>query len=267
MTPRTEKLRRESLAARPSISHERAVLLTEFYQENEGRYSVPVMRARSFLHLCRNKTIYLGDGELIVGERGPRPKLMPTFPELTCHSLEDLRILDSRPKTQLRRGARDASRSTKRQVIPYWRGRSHARPDVRSAAAGMAGRLRRGHVHRVHGAASARATPCWTTRSIARACWTSSATSPTAIAALDFLNDPDAYAKREALKAMDIACDAVILFAERHAELAAKWRRAKPTRSARRSCEKIADVCRTCPPTRRAISTRRCSTTGSATSR
>ena len=54
------------------------------------------MRARAFLHLCEHKTLYIGEDELIVGERGPRPKACPTFPELTCHSVEDLEILNSR---------------------------------------------------------------------------------------------------------------------------------------------------------------------------
>src|SRR5512141_1684312 len=102
MTNRTEELRQGSLDATPCISGERARLITEFYEANEGRYSVPVMRAKAFLHLCQHKTIYIGDRELIVGERGPRPKAVPTFPELTCHSLEDLRILNSRPKTWYR---------------------------------------------------------------------------------------------------------------------------------------------------------------------
>jgi len=97
---RTAALRERSLAAQPSISAERALLLTAFYRENEGRHSVPVMRARSFLDLCTKKTLYLGEGELIVGERGPAPKAVPTFPELTCHSVEDLRILDARPLTR-----------------------------------------------------------------------------------------------------------------------------------------------------------------------
>src|SRR5574338_1480198 len=99
MTPRTETLRCRSLEAKPSISSERAVLMTAFYQAHEGRHSVPVMRALAFRHLCEHQTIYIGDRELIVGERGPAPKMVPTFPELTCHSLEDLRILDSRPLT------------------------------------------------------------------------------------------------------------------------------------------------------------------------
>ena len=64
----------ESLDHRRGLSAERAVLLTEFYQANAGLFSVPVMRAKSFLHLCQHKTLYLGAGELIVGERGPAPE-------------------------------------------------------------------------------------------------------------------------------------------------------------------------------------------------
>lgn len=78
MTGRTRKLREESLAAEPAICAERALLLTEFYRENEGRWSVPVLRAKSFYYLCERKSIYLGEGELIVGERGAAPKKVPT---------------------------------------------------------------------------------------------------------------------------------------------------------------------------------------------
>jgi trans-4-hydroxy-L-proline dehydratase len=60
---------------------------------------------------------------LIVGERGPRPKAVPTFPELTCHSAEDLRILNSRPMTSYRIGAEEI-RAYEREVVPYWQGRS-----------------------------------------------------------------------------------------------------------------------------------------------
>ncbi|MCK5489024.1 MAG: formate C-acetyltransferase/glycerol dehydratase family glycyl radical enzyme, partial [Gemmatimonadetes bacterium] len=123
MTDRTRRLRQESLEAVPSISAERALLVTAFYEENFGRLSTPVLRARTFLHLCENKTLHHGDGELIVGERGPEPKAVPTFPELTCHSVEDLRILDSRPKT--RYSVPDAAIADyESAVIPFWTGRS-----------------------------------------------------------------------------------------------------------------------------------------------
>ena len=123
MTERTARLRRESLAARPEVSSERAELITDFYRAHAGKYPVPLMRAMAFRHLCRHKTLYMGEGELIVGERGPAPKLVPTYPELTCHSLEDLRILDSRSKTAYRVPAR-CFEVYEQIVIPYWRERN-----------------------------------------------------------------------------------------------------------------------------------------------
>jgi len=74
MNSRIERLRRASFEARPSISIERAVLETRFYQDNSGRHSLPVLRALCFKHLCEHKTIFIGDDELIVGERGPAPR-------------------------------------------------------------------------------------------------------------------------------------------------------------------------------------------------
>ena len=102
MNERIEALRKQSFEAKPSISIERALLETEFYKENSGKHSLPVLRALCFKYICEQKTLYIGDGELIVGERGPVPKAVPTFPELTCHSGDDLRILNDRKMTSYR---------------------------------------------------------------------------------------------------------------------------------------------------------------------
>ena len=123
MNERTRRLRERSLTAEPTISCERAELMTDFYQTNLGRHSVAVTRARAFHHLCEHQAIHLGDDELIVGERGPRPKAVPTYPELTCHSVDDLRILDRRPKTSYRVADR-CIEIYERKIIPFWRGRS-----------------------------------------------------------------------------------------------------------------------------------------------
>ena len=123
MTERVARLRQRSYDAEPRISAERAELITDFYRENEGKHAVPLLRALAFRHLCERKTVYIGEDELIVGERGPAPKVVPTFPELTCHSVEDLEILNSRPKTWYRVDD-ECLRRYREQVIPYWRGRS-----------------------------------------------------------------------------------------------------------------------------------------------
>ena len=64
--------------------------MTDFYRENLGKHSVPMLRAKAFQYLCLTQHLWIGEDELIIGERGPRPKAVPTYPELTCHSEEDL---------------------------------------------------------------------------------------------------------------------------------------------------------------------------------
>jgi pyruvate formate-lyase/glycerol dehydratase family glycyl radical enzyme len=122
-TDRVERLRRESLDARPAISVERAVLMTEFYREHAGCHPAPLMRALAFRHLMEHKTIWIGAGELIVGEKGPAPKATPTYPELCCHTLQDLDLLDTREKIPF--AVSPEVRATyEREIIPFWHGRS-----------------------------------------------------------------------------------------------------------------------------------------------
>jgi len=245
MNERTAQLRQKSLDAVPSISHERAGLLTEFYRANEGKYSVPVTRARSFLHLCEHKAIYLGNDELIVGERGPRPKVVPTYPELTCHSVEDLRILNSRPKTRYA-VSDECVRVYETKIIPYWRDRSMRDKifaamspewiDTYEAGVFTEFMEQRAPGHTVLDDKIYRKGLMDFKRDIARA-----------IEDLDYLRDAAAYERREQLQAMDIACDALILFAERHAKRAEEMAAVESDPARKAELEKIANVCRHVP--------------------
>jgi hypothetical protein len=97
--------------------------MTQFYRDNLGRHPKPMLRALAFQRLCERKTIFIGEHELIVGERGPEPAAAPTYPELTCHTVQDLRILDSREKTTYA-VAPEVIEIYVEDVIPYWKGRS-----------------------------------------------------------------------------------------------------------------------------------------------
>ena len=97
MNERIKKLRVQSREAVPYVSLERALLITEFYKTGAiQKFSIPVARAKAFKYIMENKKICINDGELIVGERGPEPKATPTYPEICCHSLKDLEILNTR---------------------------------------------------------------------------------------------------------------------------------------------------------------------------
>ena len=123
MTERVHKLRKRSREAVPTLSTERAELLTAFHQEQRRPLSPPVERALAFRYLMEKKTITITPGELIVGEKGPRPRAAPTYPELCCHTLEDLEILDSREKTSFA-VSEEARRIYRDTIIPFWQGRS-----------------------------------------------------------------------------------------------------------------------------------------------
>ena len=245
MNPRIQRLRKLSVETEPSLSIERALHETAFYKENYGKYSIPVLRALNFLDHCQKKTLYIAADELIVGERGPKPKVVPTFPELTCHSVEDFHVLNSRDQQRYTISKEDIE-TYAREVIPYWQGKtirerifSHVPDEWRAAyEAGLFTEFmeQRAPGHTALDGQIYRKGMLDFRQQIA-----------TEIAALDYLNDPEATDKAEQLKAMDISCDAVILFAERHADLAEQL--AKKERNPQRAGElrQIATVCRRVP--------------------
>jgi len=245
LTPRVAKLRQESFEAQPSISVERAVLVTRFYEKNHGKYSIPVLRALNFKNLCQKKTLYIGAKELIVGERGPYPKAVSTFPELTCHSAEDLRILNSRAMTRYLVSDEDIA-TYQNEVIPYWQGRTMRErvfnqvPQAWQSAyeAGLFTEFmeQRAPGHTALDGIIYRKGMLDFKKQIAEG-----------LAALDYLKDPEAADKAEQLRAMDIACDAAVIFAERHAALAEKMAADTPDPIRKAELKKIASTCRQVP--------------------
>ena len=245
MNDRVRRLRKQSLDTHPSVSIERAVLLTEFYRENIGKYPQPVLRAKAYYHLCANKTVYIGDEELIVGERGHEPKAAPTYPEIICHSADDLRILDSRAMTSYRVATEDIE-TYERDVIPFWQGRS-LRDQIfdllpeewhQAFSAGVFTEFmeQRAPGHTVGDG-----------KIFAKGMLDFKGEIAAAIEDLDFATDPEAFSKRDQLEAMDIVADATILYANRHADRAEEIAKTETDPERRAELEKIAEVCRHVP--------------------
>ena len=245
MNSRIEKLRKQSFEKQPSISIERALLETEFYKENSGKHSLPVLRALCFKYICEHKTLYIGDGELIVGERGPAPKAVPTFPELTCHSGEDLRILNDRKMTSYLVKKEDIA-EYEETIVPYWQGRSmrdriFSQVPKEWRTAYEAGLFTEFMEQRAPGHTALDGT-----------IYTSGMTDfkkriAERVDRLDFHNDPEASDKNEQLQAMDIACDAAIIFARRHADLAESMASAESDPKRQEELLHIAEICRKIP--------------------
>ncbi len=245
MNERIQKLRKLSFETEPSLSIERALHETAFYKENYGKYSIPVLRALNFMDHCSRKTIYIGEGELIVGERGPKPKSVSTFPELTCHSAEDFQVLNTRDMQRYTISQDDISLYEK-EVIPYWKGKTqrerifgHVPHEWRAAY--EAGLFTEFMEQRAPGHTSLDG------KIYQKGMLDFKNEIAVQLSNLDYLNDPDATDKAEQWKAMDISCDAVIVFAERHAEMATSLASAESNPERAVELKKIAEVCRWVP--------------------
>jgi len=244
MTERVRKLREQSINAIPHVSPERARLMTEFYQEG-AFFSPPMRRAVAFKRIMEKKEICINDGELIVGERGPAPKATYTFPELCCHSLQDLDILNSREKVWFR-----VNDETKNQygvtIIPFWKGKTirekifEEMTDEWKAAyeAGIFTEFmeQRAPGHTVLDDKIYRKGMLEFKREI-----------EASVRSLDFIEDPEAYEKREELRAMSISIDAILTLADRYAEKALRLAENEPDPARKAELKTIAQVCRRVP--------------------
>ena len=246
MTSRVKKLRDQSLAAVPSVSGERAELITEFYKSPEAnRVSPAVQHALAFKHILANKTIVFNDDELIVGERGTAPKATPTYPEVTCHSVRDLKILDSRPKTSFKSDPQ-LWKLYEQEIIPFWRGKS-----IRDRMmAELPQEWKDAYEAGIFTEFMEQRAPGHTVlddKIYRKGMLDFIADIDAAIAQLDFLADPEALDKREELRAMRISAEALILFARRHAEKARALAKSEKDKARKRELERIAEVCEWVP--------------------
>ncbi|HLO32345.1 MAG TPA: pyruvate formate lyase family protein, partial [Anaerolineales bacterium] len=241
MTERVRKLRQQSLETVETLSSERAELLTDFYRQDLGLLSIPVQRALSLSYLLEHKTIAIYAGELIVGEKGDKPKAAPTFPELCCHSLEDLDILNTRPLTFFKVST-ETRQAQAEKIIPFWKGKSlrdllfgemtQAWKDAYEAGIFTEFMEQRAPGHTV-----------LDDKIYHNGMLDFQAKIDASLAKLDYLNDPEAYDKQEELKAMRIAAGALIRFGERYAQLAREQAQSESDLVRRAELEKIAEVC------------------------
>jgi trans-4-hydroxy-L-proline dehydratase len=245
MTERVAYLRQQSLDSITEISTERAELMTEFYHQKIGITSIPVQRAMAFKYMMEHKTICINNGELIVGEKGTAPKSTPTYPELCCHSLNDLDILNSRKKIPF--AVSDQARQIyKDNIIPFWQGKS-MRDLIFSE---MTEEWKLAYNAGIFTEFMEQRAPGHTVlddKIYAKGLLDFKQDIQRSLDSLDYLNDPSAYDKQEELKAMFICADALICFAERHADKAQELAQNETNPERKKELLQIAEVCRHIP--------------------
>jgi len=246
MNNRIKKLRDESLNAICKISAERALLVTSFYKSNiPAEVSTPVARALCFKHILTNKLICIIDNELIVGERGPAPKEVPTYPEVNLHSLEDLDILNTRQKVWFRVD-QPTRRIYEEKIIPFWKGKSHREKMMKLMSPEWLETYKAGVFTEFQEQRAPGHTVCGS-KIYQLGMLDFIEQIKTSLSNIDHFNDSQAFEKTEELKAMQIAAEALIIFAERHAEKLEKL--ADETHDPVRKCEllEMSVICKNVP--------------------
>lgn len=246
MNNRIKKLRQQSLDAMPAISLERAVLLTDFYTSGAtDGVSVPVARAMAFKYLLENKELYIGDGELIVGERGPSPKATPTYPEICTHTKEDFKILNEREKVSFK--VDEKSFATQQEIIqPYWSGRSIRDKILEKVGVDWQDAYKAG-VFTEFMEQRAPGHAVMDDKIFHKGFIDFKKDIQESIAKLDTLNDSNVDDKQEELKAIEIVADALISFANRYSKYAKSLADKETDKKRKAELLEISRICKKIP--------------------
>lgn len=248
MNDRIRRLRKQSVETQAHIDMERARLFTEVYKQYEGTVSVPELRAMCLKHYFANKTLCINPGELIVGEKGDGPQAAPTFPELCCHTVQDLHVMNDRELINFK-VSEEGYEFQEKEMIPFWENRSirhrileHMTPEWKAAyECGIFTEFmeQRGPGHTVG-----------SENIYNKGFLEHKADIMAALDRLDYLNDPEALDKENELKAMDIACDAILILAERYAVYAEELAAQEEDEVRKSELLQIAANCRAVPANR-----------------
>lgn len=122
MRERIQKLRLKNLNQEPEICSERAVLLTQAYEENRELPAV-LLRAKAFEKLMHEMTIWIAEDELIVGNQAKMAKGSPIYPEYSVDwILKELDSFDQRKAGKYK--ITPENKAILREILPKWQGRT-----------------------------------------------------------------------------------------------------------------------------------------------
>ncbi len=246
MNERIKKLREQTLNTHPSISLERAKLLTYFYKSGKSeKVSIPVARALAFKYLLKNKKLCYNEGELIVGERGPAPHATPTYPEICTHTTKDFEILNNREKISF--SVENEAKIFQSEIIaPYWSGRSirdrlFEEVDQEWKDAYESGIFTEFMEQRAPG------HTVLDNKIYKKGFKDFIKDIEKSLSNLDFYNDPEAFDKKEELKAMKIAAEAIITFAKRYSNYLLDLAQNEKDKVRKIELENLAGICNRVP--------------------
>lgn len=121
LSNRIKTLHEKAIHAQPTVSLDRARLVTEFYRKPSVE---PFMlrKAYAFEYILMNKQIYIDDEAILVGNHGSRLRSVPVYPENTAWLADEVELIDTRSADpyQFLPGEKEELR----RIVDTWKGRT-----------------------------------------------------------------------------------------------------------------------------------------------
>ena len=214
---------------KPRIDIERALYFTQSMQETEGQPLV-LRWAKALMHIAQNITVYVQDDQLLLGRAGCDGRYGILYPELDGDFLDmAVKDLPTRATSPATITAEDAKRVIE-EIAPYWKGKTYHE----ALAAALPPEIHKltyddpqGLISRfiVNETSSFRSSIQWVHdygKILTRGFNGIKREAQEKLAALDPASAKDMCEKKPFLDAVVIVCDAIVLWAKRHADEARK---------------------------------------------
>ena len=214
---------------KPRIDIERALYFTQSMQETEGQPLV-LRWAKALMHIAQNITVYVQDDQLLLGRAGCDGRYGILYPELDGDFLDmAVKDLPTRATSPATITAEDAKRVIE-EIAPYWKGKTYHE----ALAAALPPEIHKltyddpkGLISRfiVNETSSFRSSIQWVHdygKILKRGFNDIKREAQEKLAALDPASAKDMCEKKPFLDAVVIVCDAIVLWAKRHADEARK---------------------------------------------
>lgn len=238
----------------PHVDIERALYFTRSMRETEGEL-LTLRWAKALKNVAENITVYITPDQLLAGRVGQLGRYGILYPEIDGDFyIEVMKDLPNRAKSPFQISDADM-KTLVEEIAPYWEGKTYhehlnkALPqELRTVTYDDKRGLKSKFV--VSETSSYRSALQWVPdyeKVITRGFIDIQNEAKEKLANLDLTNGTDIWEKKPFLEAMVIVCDAIMIWAKRHVELAKKLAAEEKDEKRKAELLKIAEICERVP--------------------
>lgn len=251
---RVFKILKSFQGQRPKVDVERAKYITESFKQTEGQPLI-LRWSKALKHIAENITVYIDDHQLIAGRAGKPGRYGILFPELDGDFLDlAVKQLPNRIESPFSITQKDAEIVIK-EIAPYWKGKTFhenlakALPEeTLKLTYDPDDSLKSRYI--VNETASFRSSIQWVhdyEKVLKKGFKGIKEEAQKKLDALDPLSPVDNLEKAAFLQAVINVCDAIVIWAKRHAKLAAEMANKETDEKRKKELQEIAQICEWVP--------------------